>query len=92
MSHFDARVNHLREELVSRMVKDRAAFLRELEDAAGAHDGTGPTSTSAHWWNHLTLESKAHRSIFSPLLYLLQLGYQGQQAFRRAISRGKGST
>jgi hypothetical protein len=69
------------------MVEARAAFVRGLQEAAGAPRGTGSTSAVTALPHHSTSESKAHRSIFSPLLYFLQLGYEGQKALRKALSR-----
>jgi hypothetical protein len=88
MSHFDASANQQREALVRRLAENRAAFVISLQEAAAARRATGSAGVATELLHHSTTESKAHRSIFSPLLYWLQLGYEGLQQLRRTFGRG----
>jgi hypothetical protein len=92
MSHFDSQAFHQREQLVKRLVEDRATFVRVLREAAAAHDSAESPRDGAHPMHQSTSQAKTPRSIFNPLHFFLQLACEGQKALHNILGRKKGSS
>jgi hypothetical protein len=92
MSHFDAQAFQEREQVVNRLIGGRATFVKGLREAAVAHRSDEPMRDGAAPMHQSASESKAHRSIFNPLHFFLQLGCEGQKALREILGRKKGSS
>jgi hypothetical protein len=94
MSHFDAQAFQEREDLLNRMIKGRAAFVKLLHEAVAASHGTGSTPERARPdFTHPSMsKSRAQPSLFGPLQVLLRLGCGGLKVFRKVLGRKQGSS